>query len=75
MVSPVRWFRSWLRRDRVDPVTDTVYDDGSTVEVTTPVDDLPSGEYVDHEEFFENLTPEELAEGERLGRETEDSGL
>jgi hypothetical protein len=59
----------------------TVYDDGTEVEIETEPEDPPrSGEWVDPEEFFEHPTDEELAEGERLGREIdidddEDSGL
>lgn len=46
------------------------YDDGSEVEVVVPQDDPPqSGEWVDPEEFIHHPTDEELAEGERLGRE------
>lgn len=31
------------------------------------IDDEPEGEYVDHEDFFLDPTPEEIAEGNRLG--------
>jgi hypothetical protein len=59
----------------------SAYDDGSEVEIEVEPEDPPrSGEWVDHEEFFESPTDEELAEGERLGQEIdvdddEDSGL
>lgn len=34
-----------------------------------PIDDPPkSGVWVDHEEWFGNLTAEEIAEGNRLGQ-------
>lgn len=39
----------------------------------TPQDEPPkSGEWVDQEEFFKELTSEERAEGEHLGAETDD---
>ena len=56
-----------------------VYDDGSTIEVETDPDDPPSsGVWV--ESPTASPTPEELAEGERQGREIdidddEDNGL
>lgn len=40
---------------------------------TTPKDEPPkSGVWVDQEDFFPELTEEEIAEGERLGAETPD---
>jgi hypothetical protein len=59
----------------------SAYDDGSAVEVEIEPEDPPSsGKWVDHEEFFEDPTDDELAEGERLGHEIdvdndEDNGL
>jgi len=45
-----------------------VFDDGSEVTIVVEPDDPPkNGIWVDHEEFFQTLTPEELAEGKRLG--------
>jgi len=40
---------------------------------TTPEDEPPkSGEFIDQEQFYKELTDEEIAEGERLGAETPD---
>lgn len=40
---------------------------------TTPVDEPPkSGVWVDQEQFYQELSPEEIAEGEHLGAETDD---
>lgn len=58
-----------------------VFDDGSEVEIVIEPDDPPkSGVWVDHEQFYDDMTPEELAEGDRLGREIDvdndwDTGL
>lgn len=40
---------------------------------TTPEDEPPkSGEFIDQEKFYQDLTSEEIAAGEHLGAETED---
>jgi hypothetical protein len=39
----------------------------------TSVDAPPkSGVFIDQERFYQNMTPEEIAEGEHLGAETDD---
>lgn len=39
----------------------------------TPIDEPPkSGVFIDQEQFYKELTPEEIAEGEHIGAETDD---
>lgn len=56
-------------------------DDGSEVEIVCERDDPPSsGEWVDHEKFYDDLTVTEVTAGNHLGRtidvdDDEDNGL
>jgi hypothetical protein len=62
-------------------MADNVFDDASEVTLVSEEDEPPTGGvWGDSEEFLHNPTKEELAEGERLGREIdadddEDNGL
>ena len=51
------------------PDEEPVFDDGSDVEIVTDEEEPPRSQvWNDSEEFFENITEEEMAAGEFLGK-------